>query len=375
MNIYGEEIVGWRTDWTGKYKDADPVLSWSDSDNINWKTATTEWGNATPVIVGNKIFICSEPANLLCLNKADGKILWKKEYISSSESSPPKTHKVCGYSSMTPVSDGTNIYVVSGYGTAACFDLDGNRKWLKKLNSPNHKWGTSASPLITDNKLIVHIIPELTALDLKTGDQIWKTESKGTWGTPVVLNIGNQDAVYTTGGDLIRASDGKLISNNTPLPWTCPITDGKKLFIVDKNGAFALELPSSLEEGKKMNQLWNIPATEARNDRYYASPVIHEGLLYAITRKGHFMVIDAEKGELIYEKKLDLGGTTYPSILLAGKYLLVSSDTGKTAVLKPGREFSQIGINNLENFRSTPIFEGNLMYIRGLKNLYCIGKK
>ena len=34
------------------------------------------FSNAIPVIVGDKIFTCAEPAVLLCINKADGEILW-----------------------------------------------------------------------------------------------------------------------------------------------------------------------------------------------------------------------------------------------------------------------------------------------------------
>ena len=29
--------------------------------------------------MGEKIFVCSEPGVLLCVNRADGKILWQKE--------------------------------------------------------------------------------------------------------------------------------------------------------------------------------------------------------------------------------------------------------------------------------------------------------
>src|ERR1019366_6537985 len=34
---------------------------------------------ATPVIVGDKIFTCSEPTALIYVNKADGKILWEQK--------------------------------------------------------------------------------------------------------------------------------------------------------------------------------------------------------------------------------------------------------------------------------------------------------
>jgi outer membrane protein assembly factor BamB len=370
------DIVGWRSDWTGKYVNAKPALEWAADKNVVWKTPMANWGNATPVIVGDRIFVCAEPATLICVNKKDGKIRWQKSYVSAAaKSAKPKTHRVNGYSSMTPVSDGTRVYVVSGYSTVACFDLNGKQLWLKTVNKQIHQWGTSASPVIAGGKLIVHINPKLTALDLKTGKQLWQTDCKCSWGTPLVVPIGGKDAIYTTGGDLVRASDGTVISKNPPLPWTCPVSDGKAIYVVDTKGAFALEIPKALVKGQKLKTLWQLPPNKARKDRYYASPIIHEGLIYATTRKGHFMAIDTATGKIVYENRLPLGGTTYPSIVLAGNHLLVSSDTGKTAIVKTGKEFKQVGINVFSKFRSTPIFDGDLMYVRCLDALYCVGKK
>jgi hypothetical protein len=70
----------------------------------------------------------------------------------------------------------------------------------------------------------------------------------------------------------------------------------------------------------------------------------------------------------------ELGGTTYPSIALAGERLFVSSDTGKTIVLELGKELKQVAANTLEPFRSTPVFEGARMYVRTTNHLICIGQ-
>jgi len=110
-------------------------------------------------------------------------------------------------------------------------------------------------------------------------------------------------------------------------------------------------------------------------DRYYASPIVHEGLLYAINQRGHFSVLDAANGTILYSKKLSLRGTMYPSITLAGGNLFVSDDQGTTLVVKPGREYLELAANRLEPFRSNPVFAGKRLYIRGLKHLYSIGKE
>ena len=78
---------------------------------------------------------------------------------------------------------------------------------------------------------------------------------------------------------------------------------------------------------------------------------------------------------MIYEKRLNLRGSIYPSISLAGDHLYVSSDNGTTVVLKPGREYQELARNSLEPFRSSLVFEGKRLYVRTEKHLYCIGEE
>lgn len=59
--------------------------------------------------------------------------------------------------------------------------------------------------------------------------------------------------------------------------------------------------------------------TKPEKERYCASPVCHDGLIYAIDQKQMFCVINAASGEIIYNKKLAMEGTLFPSIILAGK--------------------------------------------------------
>ncbi|MHC4715206.1 MAG: hypothetical protein ACYTAN_18370, partial [Planctomycetota bacterium] len=94
-----------------------------------------------------------------------------------------------------------------------------------------------------------------------------------------------------------------------------------------------------------------------------------------ITQARRFSVLDAETGETVYVKDLDLGkGTVYQSITLGGDRIFISSEGGRTIVIEPGREYREVARNDLEPFRACPVFVGSRMYIRGHKNLYCIGK-
>ncbi len=437
------DVVGWRTDGTGKYLDANPTIEWSPEKSIIWKTEMPSKSNATPVIVGDRLFVCSEPSSLVCVSLADGQILWERtnnfeDMVDAEEAakmtaahqeavrlrkqrstvsrniwklkrqlqenkddaelkaklddiqkqvaeiskqldpyekswySLPDVHATNGFTSATPVSDGEHVFVSFGTGLVACYDLDGNKVWARMVEKPRIGWGSCSSPVIVDGQLMV-LIHHLFALDKATGETIWSTPAEWSWATPLAVRLGDTSVVVTGNGDVFRVSDGKQMAKRlAKLPYGSPIVDGDTAYFVNNKGkAFRLSLS---EDGETVDaeKLWD---TSPKKARYYGAAVIHDGLLYAVNQAGVFSVIDAETGEIVYDKRLKFGkgATCYPSVTMAGGYLLVSSDTGETYVVKPGREFEQVAKNDLEPFRSSPVFVGDLMYLRGLKNLYCIG--
>jgi len=283
----------------------------------------------------------------------------------------PSTADINGYSTSTPVSDGQRVYMVFGNGVVVCYDMEGNRQWAKLVDKPTHEWGHSASPVLVEGKLVV-FITKLFGLDVADGKVLWQAPAAFAWGTPIAARVGKTAVVVTPGGEIVRAADGAVLAKGiAALEYNSPIlSDGVVYFIAGKS--VAMKLPAEAADKLTPEILWQAPL---KSDRYYASPVIHDGLIYAITQNNNFSVLDAKNGKPVYEKKLDLGdGDIFPSITLAGNCLLVSHSNGTTLVLQPGREYKEIARNKLEPFRSTPVFVGDRMILRGLKNLYCIGK-
>lgn len=445
--------VGWRTDGTGKYPGATPPLEWGPGKNIVWSAAipTTSKlfsGNSTPVLVGDRLFICSEPDNLLCYNTADGALLWQrsngykdiatpeeaadldsvnaqvadlrkqqgqaqgriyqarqglqdkpddaalKEQLAAAQQQVkdlqaqlgplsekwyvlPRTYAINGYSTATPVSDGRYVYALFGHGVAACYDLEGNLVWRRFLERPVNEYGHSASPVLADGKLIVHVL-HLTALDPATGKELWKVRLPESWGTPQVGRVGDTEIIATPAGDIVRARDGMVLAKDLyRLDYSDPILDGDKLYLLQHEkkelAGKAYRLPATIDEGNfKPTELWT---TEVRHDRYYAAKVLHEGIIYCCTQGGVFSAVDAANGKVIYEQTLGGKPAFYPAVTLAGGYLFASSERGTIFVIKAGRTFELVGQNELEPFRACPVFSGNKLYLRGLKTLYCIGPK
>ncbi len=444
--------VGFRTDGTGRYPDAMPPLQWGVDKNVVWKVDLPK-SNAIPVILGGKLFTCAEPCVLICVNKADGTILWEAEsrfdeikltpeeqaqfeierqlgdrlneqlavlnressalrkllrdgkapkeetekklkalqvrinenraerrklavlarYLEPGKGGAGRYHPTGGYSSPTPVTDGKRVYVIFGNGLAASYDLNGKRQWLKLINQPTAGYGHGSSPLLVGDKLLVHF-SDLVALNTKDGSEVWRVKISPGHGTSMHARLGGVDAAIHPSGNVYRISDGSLLTKglgstgpNSPL-----VQDGKVFFVAGRVRGY--ELPTSSEIPTTWTPLWK--GTGLKGGGYwFPSPVLHEGLIYAMNARSILSVVDSATGELVYERRLDFGGgQSYPSITLAGKWLFVSSDNGTTIVLEPGREYRELATNKLETFRSSLVFEGRRLYVRTTKGLWCIGE-
>ena len=446
------QTVGWRGDGTGVYPQARPTTRWSATQPVAWFTPTAQWGNATPIGVGERVFLGMEPTTLLCLNLADGKVLWEKsvaytdvmtaeeqaqareqakvadgllaqiremekplnearaqqrkapndaalkERVADLEKQKkvldgqlaevskwrlPETHPTNGYSSPTPTSDGQHVWMQFGSGLVACYDLEGKPQWTRLIEKSKNGWGHSSSPLLAGGRLIVQYNETMWALNPATGEEIWKTKITSRWGSPVRARVGELDLIITPNGDIVRVTDGKVLKGGlSGLEYNAPLVNGDVVYFIQTDSK-AYRLAPEGADGVTATPLWQ---ASLKKERYYASPVLHEGLLYAINQQSVLSVVDAANGQVRYERDLKakpsatqpaarLGdGTVYPSIVSAGDVVLVSCDNGTTIVLKPGRTFDPIAQNALPPFRSTPVFAGNRMLVRTLTGLYCIGQ-
>ncbi|MEK6797318.1 MAG: PQQ-binding-like beta-propeller repeat protein [Spirochaetota bacterium] len=288
----------------------------------------------------------------------------------------PEAHPANGYTSNTPAFDGTNIYILFGSGVGASFTLDGVQRWIRLIDKTVNEWGQSGSPVIAGGSLIVQFT-NMFALDLSSGAVKWRSPHVHYWGTPAVVRTGGIDVLFTDGGEIVSALDGKTLSTNgLRSEFGSPLAIGNIVYVAsaDHAAAFSIEVNAGVITPVK---LWQ---TGVAKERYYATPLIHDGLMYIINQTSVFTVLDAATGEKCYEQKLSgMGATIFPSPVIAGNVVIVSSENGRSAILAPGREYKELARAAIDPFRSTPVCDGARMYIRcanekGVSRLYCIGE-
>jgi outer membrane protein assembly factor BamB len=297
----------------------------------------------------------------------------------------PPAHNTNGYSSYTPVSDGKRVYVAFGLGVIVAYDLAGKRLWSQFIEHPDHNWGGATMPQIIDGKLIIRF-DDYWALDPATGEKLWNADSEVVFGTPTPFQVEGQTFLFTPRGEIFRASDGKRIHDGMVFlhksrDWSIfntPTKVGDTLYTVsgvegDNGDAYAYKIPQDLDTflKKGLELVWHTPV---KKNRYYSSVLVREDLAYIVTRDNELTVLEASTGEIAYTHKIKgARGTAYPSMVAAGDKIYLGIDDGTLVVLKPGREFNELARNNLGPFRSTPLFTGNIAYLRTYESLQAVG--
>jgi outer membrane protein assembly factor BamB len=405
-----------------------PPLQWNGESgkNVAWKTVIPGLGHSSPVIWGDRIFITSavpdsgDPAlklglygdiapvegegvhafNLYCIDRKSGKILWQR---TAARTRPEvKRHPKSTHANPTPATDGK--YVVAFFGSDGLFtyDMNGKLLWQKDFGvldsaffvAPDAQWGFASSPVIHDGKVIVlaDVLKNsfLTALDVKTGNQVWRTERKDvpTWGTPAVVpytaggskreqivvngwkHIGGYE--FVTGKELWKLEGG----GDIPVP--TPVYQDGVIVITNAHGPgrpiYAIRTDA---EGDITKSKAGIAWSQERAGNYLQTPLLHGGLAYFCYDTGVLSVFDLKSGERQYQQRLG-GGTSghSSSPVAAGDRLYVTSEDGKTFVLAMGREYKLLGENELgETVMATPAIVDGVLFIRGRRHLFAIADK
>jgi outer membrane protein assembly factor BamB len=412
----------WRgPDGSGISNEKNLPSEWSPTKNIKWKTPIDGRSHSSPIVWGNRVFLTTavegevvpgakavkhtsegdkeflhpdsigadrkHTFKVICLDRDSGKVLWQ---ANAWEGTPyDNRHRKSSYAASTPATDGKLVYAFFGTEGLYAYDFKGKLAWKAQLgNIATVGMGTGTSPILFDNLIIVQCDEDngtasfIVALDKKTGKEVWKTPRKiqVSWSTPVLARTSTRAELIASGTESVIAYDpatGKELwrhkgveSNAIP----SPVANNDMVFLV---AGFPAKIAMAIRLGQSgdLTGTPNVPWKYQKGTAYVPSPILYGDYLYLTTDRGILTCIDARTGEVKYEGgRIPVPATfTASPVAFEGKILMTSED-GDTFIVKSGPKHEVIGTNSVgEAVYASPAIADGRIFIRGEKNLYCIG--
>lgn len=332
---------------------------------------------------------------VLCLDAATGKELWKTTAVEKKHTIP--THSTNTYASETPIVDGDRLYAYFGMTGVYCFDLTGKQLWSKDLGSfpMQNGWGTGSSPAADAERLFILCDNEqksfLVALDKKDGKELWRVDRRGrsSWSTPFLWKTKDRSEVVCCGdGKVIsyEPATGKVIWEMGGIDGTfnsSPTADPYMIYFGTSGGfspgpIFAVKAGAkghiTLPRGKTSSEF--VAWTKTSGGPRMPSPLLYQGHLYVVGSRGGLTCYDAATGKEIYSERLPRARGFTSSPWAADGKVYVVDEGGRTFAVKAGKEFELLGEGTIDEMTwSTPAAAGGAVFLRGRDHLFCFAEK
>ncbi len=404
---------------TGEAPDADPPVTWSETQNVRWKVEVPGRGHASPVVWGELVFVLTAvPTDrdaetaaasvdvpermrdmlvssakiqrfvVLAYQRKDGAVRWDR---TLREAAPHQgTHRDGSWASASPVTDGKHLFVFFGSQGLFCLDMDGTTVWSKDLGDMTVKmnFGEGSSPALCGESVVVNWDHEgdsfIAALSKQTGEELWRTprDEITSWATPLVVEHAGKTQVIVSATDRVRGYDAA----NGRVLWECsgmtanvipsPVFADGTVYIMSGfrgNALLAIRLDAA-----KGDITGSTEAVVWRHDKYtpyVPSPLLYRDSLYFVdgnrerlscfdakTGAAHFGPAEIEGLKGIYASPLGAAGRVY-----------VVGRNGVTVALRHGTQLEVLSVNTLDtSIDASPAAVGKELYLRGISHLYCI---
>ena len=386
-----------------------PIV-WSETRGIVWKCDLPAWGNSTPAIWGDAIFVTSHAGDdllLLRIDKADGEIVWTRTVGTgrAPREAPrrerQKFHLLHNLATPSPVTNGEVVVVHFGNGDLAAYDFDGEQLWKRNLQEDYGDytiwWGHANSPVIHNGTVISVCMQDsladlreepvrsyVVAHDLRDGQVKWvvdrntgaEAEECDSYTTPLLSEVDGRLQLIIMGGNQIDAYNpdtGHQIWFLSGLRGgrtvTGPVVGEDLIFATRGMREPLVAMRPGIGELPRQNIAWQYePGTPDSS-----SPVLWNELLFFVADNGIARCIDIRAGNMQWRERLE-GQYKASPIVSEGRIYFLNT-TGLCTVVSATRRYDRLTQNQIdgETIASPAVSEGRL-YLRSRDAIYCIGK-
>jgi outer membrane protein assembly factor BamB len=376
----------------------------SPDTNLLWSTQLPGPSNATPIIVGGRIYISASDAGTkklraISVDAATGKIEWNREIADV----PAKTNTRNTYASPSAVADDEGAVFLFGTGDMAAFDTAGKVRWQRKLSDDAKRvandWVYSSSFLQIGSTLYAQTLQRdsiapsyLIAIDAKDGKTKWKIErptnavgeSHDSYTTPIAVSAKDSTQIVLLGADYLTGHDtqtGKELwrfggfnprqmQNWRIIP--TPVVDNDRIYISVARGVTTMAVKVGGQgDITKSHAAW----TADRVGTDSPTPALHNGVLYVLDDKSNLHAIEAATGAR--KGSVALGEVIfYASPTVADGKIYCVNESSEVFVVDPAtlKILSQTKLDDRGTRGSISVIDGRL-FVRTANKLWCFGSK
>lgn len=298
-------------------------------------------GFGAPAVVGDRLVLFHRVGGeevVDCVHPLDGRRYWQFKYTSGYRdrygyNSGPRT---------TPVIADGRVFTFGAEGRLHCLDLQtGEQMWrrdiLAEFNLKQNFFGTGATPLVEDGKVILNVGavggPCVAAFDARTGRLLWGAgrEWGPSYASAIPATVHGKRRVFVFAGGESKPPAGGLMSLDPAtgnydfaFPWrgkryesvnaSSPVVIGTQVFVSEcygSGGALVEVLPDG-----GARQIWTNPAF----GMHFMCAIPLEGYLYGVHGHGpqdaELVCVDLKTGrdvwrtQPIWKEHVEVGGSS-----------------------------------------------------------------
>ena len=393
---------------SGYIAQSNAPLSWNQDENVGWQVELNGKGSSSPVLSESYVFVTTYTGEredngnmrdltryLSCYSRMNGELVWNCPFESRAFEDPFVGAGITehGYATSTPVLSPDAVFVFLGKSGVAKVDFGGEIIWQKNVgNGSNPKgWGSTASPILFGNMVIVNAAEEsssIIALHQDDGREIWRAEGAKlpfTFSTPALVQTpdGQSELVIAVPGEVwgLNPNNGKLLwyakspigGNVSP----CMLTRGDHVVAF---GGFRDTGSICIRAGGRGNVTNSHVVWQSKLTSYISTPVIVDGRAYWVDYQGKYFCQDIDTGELLARARmpseLEGGNPVYSSMVAAGDKLILQSRWSEVFILDASQPDLKVLHHNTLNDNSmsnaTPALSDSQIFLRSNERLTCI---
>jgi outer membrane protein assembly factor BamB len=259
-------------------------------------------------------------------------------------------------------------------------------------------WDIGSSPVLTDRDVVVAVLHHgdsyLAALDKRSGKLHWKAarnyqtaeEGDHCYATPLRIRHAGEDSLLVLGGEHLTihaATDGRVL-------WSCGDfnRDHKPNWVPVASMVLAGDMavvPYGRGDrlyGIRLGGSGDVTATHRAWERtdtgaFVPTPAEYRGRIYLLRDRGEVQCIDPTTGKTLWTGALPKTSSKYyASPTVAGGKLYAVREDGRVFVANVEGKFALLAENDLEERGiASPVPVAGRLLLRGEEHLFCVGRE